>query len=382
MSPEKSITTTKTCPTCGTRVSGKATKCVVCGTSLTSANPASSAIKPVRASRMPELTLTLPAALGLLTLFLVIGAAAVFFTLRTTGRVVEPTAEPTSTTTPTLTLTPTMTLTPTLEPTLTPIPPIEYTVQEGDYCSSLAFTFDVSMQSIILLNNLGTNCILVPGMKILIPQPTPTPTATPTSTLSGVDATEAACLKDIYTVKATDTLSTVSLNYDVPMSAIKEYNGMANDIVWEGMKLIIPLCKRNPTPGPTPTPTVPPPYTAPNLLLPSDGASFTLANDNFTLQWASVGSLRTNELYQVTIVDLTDQNQRRLVDYVTDTKYIVPTSFRPNDNVPHVMKWWVTVVRQSGNDSAGKPIYESAGDVSEQRAFSWIGAAVASTPTP
>jgi hypothetical protein len=71
-----------------------------------------------------------------------------------------------------------------------------------------------------------------------------------------------------------------------------------------------------------------------------------------------------------------------LVDYVTDTKYIVPTSFRPNDNLPHVMKWWVTVVRQSGNDSAGKPIYESAGDVSEQRAFSWIGAAVATTPTP
>ena len=87
-------------------------------------------------------------------------------------------------------------------------------------------------------------------------------------------------------------------------------------------------------------------------------------------------------MYQITIVDLTDPSQRRLTDYATDTKYTVPTTFRPNDNLPHVMKWWITVVRQNGNDSAGKPIYDSAGALSEQRAFSWIGAAVQSTPAP
>jgi LysM repeat protein len=331
---------------------------------------------------MPELTLTLPAALGLLALFVAIGASAVFFTLRSTGRVVEPTASPTVTTTATATLTPTMTQTATLVPTFTPIPPVEYTVQEGDYCSTIAGLYGVSVMSIVDLNQLGSQCILAPGMKILVPMPTPTASPEPTTTPSGAEATESACPKDIYTVKATDTLSTVSLNYDVPMASIKEYNGMASDIVWEGMRLVIPLCQRNPTPGPTPTATLPPPYQAPNLLLPADGASFTLANDNFTLQWASVGTLRSSELYQVTIVDLTDVNQRRLTDYVTDTKYIVPSSFRPNDNIPHVMKWWVSVVRQSGNDTAGKPIYESAGEVSEQRAFSWIGAAVETTPTP
>ena len=331
---------------------------------------------------MPELTLTLPAALGLLALFVAIGATAVFFTLRSTGRVVEPTAIPSATTTATMTMTPTQTQTPTMVPTFTPIPPIEYTVAEGDYCSTIAGLYGVSVTSIVELNKLGSQCILAPGMKILVPMPTPTASPEPTSTPSGAEATEAACQKDIYTVKATDTLSTVSLNYDVPMADIKEANGMASDIVWEGMRLVVPLCKRNPTPGPTPTATLPPPYQAPNLLLPADGASFTLANDNFTLQWASVGTLRGNELYQVTIVDLTDTNQRRLTDYVTDTKYIVPTSFRPNDNIPHVMKWWISVVRQSGNDTAGKPTYESAGAVSEQRAFSWIGAAVNTTPTP
>lgn len=380
MSPD--TTTTKICPTCGTRVSEKASKCPVCGNEMTSAIKSSSSGSPIRGSRMPELTLTLPAALGLLAIFVAIGAGAVYFALQSAGKVVEPTPVPSATSTVTVTSTPTLTLTPTLEPTLTPIPPIEYTIQEGDTCLGIAATFNVSVNSIILLNSLSTQCIMVPGNKIMVPMPTPTASPMPTGTPSGIDATEAACPKDIYTVLGTDTLSTVSLNYDVPMADIKEANGMANDIVWEGQKLVIPLCKRNPTAGPTPTATIPPPYPAPNLLLPADGASFTLSNDSFTLQWASVGTLRGNELYQITIVDLTDPSQRRLTDYATDTKYNVPSTFRPNDNMPHVMKWWITVVRQSGNDSAGKPVYDSAGAVSEQRAFSWIGAAVESTPVP
>lgn len=371
----------KICPTCGTRVSEKATKCPVCANELSPAIR-SSTNSPIRGSRMPELTLTLPAALGLLAVFVAIGAGAVYLVLSQTGVIQEPTPMPSETPTMTVTFTPTMTLTPTPQPTLTPIPPIEYTIAEGDTCLGIAAAFDVSVNSIILLNNLSTQCIMVPGNKILVPMPTPTASPEPTGTPSGADATEAACPKDIYTVKGTDTLSTVSLNYDIPIDAIKEANNMANDIVWEGMKLIVPLCKRNPTPGPTPTATIPPPYPAPNLLLPADGASFTLGNDNFTLQWASVGTLRDNELYQITIVDLTDPSQRRLTDYATDTKYNVPSSFRPNDTLPHVMKWWISVVRQSGSDSTGKPVYDSAGAASEQRAFSWIGAMVNVTPAP
>jgi LysM repeat protein len=248
---------------------------------------------------------------------------------------------------------------------------------------SIALTFNVSFQSIILLNNLPAACnTLVVGQKLLVPQPTPTPTTAPSVTLSVGDATEAACEKYVYTVTATDTLFGISLNFNVPMEAIKEYNGLAGDFVYEGQILNIPTCKRNPTPGPSPTPTTPPPYPAPNLLLPPDGASFTLANDTFTLQWAAVGELRPNEFYGVSVVDLTDPGQRRLTDYVTDTKFIVPASFRPNDALPHVMKWWVVVVRQVATDTEGKPVYESAGLPSDQRAFSWVGAAISTTPQP
>ena len=67
---------------------------------------------------------------------------------------------------------------------------------------------------------------MIGGKNIFVPQPTPTPTAAPSSTLSVGDATEAACEKYVYTVLATDTLFGISLNFNVPMEAIKEYNGL------------------------------------------------------------------------------------------------------------------------------------------------------------
>ena len=100
------------------------------------------------------------------------------------------------------------------------------------------------------------------------------------------------------------------------------------------------------------TPGPPPPRQfrcpCPNLLLPADGAGSTLANDVVTLQWASVGVLRDGEAYQITVEDITADQTRRLTDYVTDTKYIVPTAYRPKDNVAHVLRWWITPVRQAG----------------------------------
>jgi hypothetical protein len=110
-----------------------------------------------------------------------------------------------------------------------------------------------------------------------------------------------------------------------------------------------------------------------------------LANDVVTLQWASIGTLRENEAYEVTVVDVTSGQARRITEYVNDTKFIVPTSFRPNDNLPHVIRWWVTTVRQDGVDEQGQPVYESAGAASDKRDFSWVGVAVEGggpTPTP
>lgn len=385
MSPENTTisTTTKLCPTCGTRLSEDATRCLVCGAELGSAVKLAHPAKAVQGSRMPEITLSLPAALGLLAFFLTIGAVMVYFALKTKPSIVIP-----MTPSATATLTSTPTLTPTEPPpteTPTPLPsptPLSYTVASGDSCIGIAAHFSVSVNSIILLNNLNVDCTLSIGKVLLIPQPTPTITPLPTGTLSVAQKTEAACKKDTHTVAANETLSIISAAYGVPMQAIKDENGLTSDTVYLGQNLIIPLCKKFAPAGPTSTPTSPPPYAAPNLLLPADGAAFTLTDDTVTLQWSSVGTLRSNESYMVTIVDVTNGQGRKLVEYVTDTKYIVPSTFRPNDSTPHVMRWSVVSVRQTGTNADGTPIYDPAGSQSIQRVFTWSGTSTLSTPTP
>ena len=386
MSPETSNTpNTKVCPTCGTRLAENATRCLVCGTEL-STSAEMKKPQAIQANRMPEITLSLPAALGLLALFLVIGAALVFLIFRFTGASAAPEE---SKPTPTITLTTTVTPTETERPTDTPVPtattqpPFEYTVLEGEFCANIAASFKVSVQSIIVLNKLSINCIISTGQKLMIPYPTPTISLLPTSTLSAIDQDKANCETVPYIVQQGDSLSAIAANYAVPVDAIKTWNGLASNNVFFGTTLDIPLCKRAATPGPSPTATIPPPYPAPNLLLPADGASFALLNDNIALQWASVGTLRDNEAYMVIIEDVTEGQGRRLVDYVTDTKYIIPGSFRPKDGTSHIFRWWISTARQSGGtDDQGLPLWDSAGASSLQRVFNWQGVALEPTPTP
>src|SRR5512146_3428951 len=100
MSPENPSPKTQICPTCGTRLAETATRCPVCGTDLgAKGKPAAPQKQPaarsVSAARMPEVTLSLPAALGLLVIFLAVGATLVYAGLAATQRVVNPTAIPT-----------------------------------------------------------------------------------------------------------------------------------------------------------------------------------------------------------------------------------------------------------------------------------------------
>jgi len=379
------------CPTCGTRLSENATRCLVCGTELTAkaATKSKKAESGMGASRMPEITLSLPMALGALVAILLIGALVVYLILSSgvSGTTLTPPSEAgTATETATITPTPTATLAPTAIPSFTPQPPLDYTVRNGDTCLGLSVAFSVSVQSIVIENQLPASCIISVGKVLKIPYPTATPAPPPTDIPNAATQTAQACEKVTYTVQANDTLGSISASYNVPQDAIKFYNGLSSDNVFLGTTIVIPLCERFATPGPTPTATLPPPYAAPNLLLPASGASFTLANDVVTLQWASIGTLRESEAYQVTVEDKTASNTlgqtKRIVEYVTDTKFIVPTSMRPNDNQAHVFVWWVTTVRQNGVDEQGQPAYVSAGANSDQWIFGWTGVAVQSTPSP
>ena len=338
-------------------------------------------------SRLPSVTLSLPALLGLIALLILIGAALVYFALQY-NQPETVIAQSTETLTPTVTAT--VTQTATAEPptaTHTPLPtptPIEYVVKLGDNCGQIALAFGVSIQSVVSQNPaLSADCRnIFEGQILQIPHPTPTATALPTSTLNPAEATFAACEVVDYVVKENDTLGAIAINYQVPKEAIAEWNGLVNDFVRFDQVLKIPLCKRFGTPEPTATATPPPPYPAPNLLLPADGAVFTLADELIPLQWALVGTLRENEAYAVSIENLTENRGLREVAYVTDTRYNVPNSLRPS-TAASVFRWWVVPVRQVGTDREGNPIWEVAGATSIQRVFVWLGSGSSeATPAP
>lgn len=330
------------------------------------------------------MTLPLPLAIALLGAFALLAAGGTFAAVRFTGGRAAG-DEPTETTT--VTVTPTSSPTPQPTATSTPMPtptPLSHTVGPNETCVQIAAFYDVSVQSIIQMNQLATTCPLSVNQTLLIPHPTATPTAEPTATLPPAEATRAACETIEYEVKANDTLFDIAQNYAVEMETVKDWNGMTADTVFSGQLLVIPLCQRTINTGPSPTPTNPPPYPAPNLLLPQDGAAFDLNSDTITLQWAAVGELRENEFYHVVILDVTEgSGTRRIDDYVKDTKYIVPTNMRPGESTAHILRWWVEPVRQVGSNSRGEPVYDQAGEQSRRRDFSWAGAPTgAATPTP
>lgn len=381
---EKNNRGSQNCPVCGTRISESATRCLVCGTTLDGA-VTTKKDHPIDSKRIPEVKMSLGALIvfGLLLLSLIGAVIFLVINQQRAGTEAAPVIEePTQTMTPTMTLTATNTPTLQPEPTWTPLPPVDYIVKANETCSDIAAQFQVSVQSIILANNLGTDCMLSEGRSLKVPQPTLTPSPVPTATPETIEIAADICTNTVsIVVSSSDTLQGIAMNYNVAMKDIQDFNKLTGTTIRQGDTLIIPLCDRLPTPGPTLTPTPLPPYPAPNLLLPRSGDAFSATDEGVTLQWAAVAALRPDEVYRVKVQDLTSMEEKILVEYVTDTKFILPSTFRPTDANPHIIQWSVTVARQINEDS-NNPIYEEAGAMSAFRVFSWIGTGVQPTTAP
>ena len=375
------------CPTCGTQLNLGAQKCLVCGTQLSDKIVRNRQQKDqaaaIKGSQMPILTLSAPLVFIFLILFLGIGGGITYLALNLTGNI----AQPEETLTPTLTLPPTNT--PTLSiPTATasPLPsptPLSYIVREGDTCLAIAFTFNTSVQSIVIENGLSADCTnLSVGQSLLVPQPTPTQTPIATNTPSSQQATIEACDKAFHVVQENETLSIIALIYEVPMESIMEWSGKSVDTAFYGETLTIPLCLRRSVAGATVTPSPAPDYPAPELLRPRNGEAFTLAKDTVSLQWAAVSELRENESYLVSIMDITSGTSKEIVVSVRDTKYLIPESLRPKDDLPHIFRWSVVPVAQIGVNEDGSPRYRESGPRSQPSYFSWLGTTTIATPQP
>jgi LysM repeat protein len=370
------------CPTCGTRVGAAATKCLVCGADLTLKTRTDTG-SPVRPGSLgaPRARVPVRPILAALVLLALAGGAYygyLRFFANTATPIIPPrvtgTATPTNSPAPTFTYTPTSTETPV--PTDTPQPPIQYKVVANDTCVSIAAAHNVSYQSIILLNHLDPNCNLSVGRQLLIPLPTPTPTPLPSATLGAAVATQVQ--RTTYTVHLGDTLAGIAKFYGVTVADLMDVNGITDPAaITAGQVLVIPL-ERIVTAGPSPTATLPPPWPAPNQLLPTDGQTFN-ASDVVTLQWTAVGTLRANEYYIVNVQDVTCNCARVFRQATTETKLTVPSTFRHTDNSLHVYRWTVTTGHLRAGDTT-LPQYDSAGASSPIRDFVWMGGTVAPTP--
>lgn len=223
---------------------------------------------------------------------------------------VDPNTQPTETpVTPTSSETPSGTETqttvtptePTTEPTAAPtaVPiavstpnsdgSVIHIVQQGQYLSTIAAAYDVSLETIYSLNGLNQYSVLYVGDAILIvpsdetqpvatktPIPNETQVIDPTSTPSPVTAyatpTPMSNGAIIHIIQQGEILLYLAELYNVPLTTIYELNGLFEwSIIYPGDEIII-------IPAYTPTPTatsIPPTATVPPTATPTLLSTFT-----------------------------------------------------------------------------------------------------------
>lgn len=377
------------CPLCGAAAAAAAKRCVVCAAALPpepqitikrSGDP-TGGFGLARGALGSGPALPIPLIVGALLLLITIGLLLILF-----AQGINPFVEPTPTVTSTPTLQPTFTAqptrTPTSTPTSTPLPPLVHKVQEADSCIRLAAIYNVAVQSILQLNSFAQACPLYVGQEVLVPQPTLTPVPTGTSTLPAPQLTQES--RPTHAVLAGESLSSIAALYAINFNVLAEVNGKLppDYAISIGEVLRIPLDAPAPTAGPTPTATALPPYNAPRLLVPADGAAVSQIDQTVALQWASVGLLRANEVYLITVEDVTANSAKRLEATTLTTRYIVTVEMKPFEAVPHVFKWKVVTARQTGVAGDGRTLYEPAGATSAERTFTWTGIGIVPTLTP
>jgi LysM repeat protein/RNA polymerase subunit RPABC4/transcription elongation factor Spt4 len=177
------------CPACGTARGRKIARCKECGSRLAGAKGGRC---PVCGARQTDWSWVKPALrlVAVLVVLMFLGATYVYSYVPQLGMPAPswPTPTTTITVTPSLTVTPvapTRTRTPTLTrvpPTATKVPPVTYVVKFGDTLGVIAERFGISLEALMIANNLTDSSFIKEEQVLIIPSGTPTPLiqATPT----------------------------------------------------------------------------------------------------------------------------------------------------------------------------------------------------------
>lgn len=389
-----SETQPRTCPNCGASVSSRAKTCLICGAELTPSGSITAPKLDALAAAQPAPRRASWRLMAIIVGVIVLALAGGGIWLRSRARVASvpsatPAPVPTATETPlpTETLTPsppTHTPTPSPAPTQanTPVPPTRYTVRAGDTLASIAERYNTTVERIQQFNGLPNDVIQV-GQVLQIPLSgsTPGPTTTPKPTNTFVPGPTPGTV--LHVIQTGDTLLGISLKYGVPLNVIQTANNIKDaETIRVGDQLVIPIGPQvTATPGASPTPTGQPTYPAPALLSPLNDETFEGNDEPILLQWASVGILRQNEYYQVSLEHLGAGLVRLFRTRATGLH--IPVDLFPKlDDTRRVFRWQVRVVRETGAHPDGTAMYQDAGLPGVMRTFRWVIARPTPTPTP
>lgn len=375
------------CPQCGATISTRAKTCMNCGADLVAIAKAEEAQAKAIAREQRVEAAQRPTRIIVFVFTAVVVVVFVAIIVQSTRQSAIAALTPTVTRTPTRSIIlPTATsrasATPTGTPT--PVPPLEYTVKNGDTPGRIALLYDLTVPELMGYNGKAEDDVIVVGEVMKIPPPTPQPTGT--ATAAPGTPTPPPANEVLYTVQPGDTLSGIAQKFDVPMSRIQERNTIQNiQSLQVGDQLVIPVAP-TPTfmPGPgassasatTPTPQVQ--YPPVKLLTPLDREIFIGGSSPILLQWLSSGILQPGELYLVEV----DRPGAGAISFRTRaTSYHLLTDQYPAaDDANRAFKWRVMIVRQAGTGNDQAPTFRVVSPVSES-SFEWLDKVPTATPT-
>ncbi|MCD6344547.1 MAG: LysM peptidoglycan-binding domain-containing protein, partial [Anaerolineae bacterium] len=151
------------------------------------------------------------------------------------------------------------------------------------------------------------------------------------------------------------TLSTLAESYGASMNDIRVANDMPPDAESIRIGEVLQIPQYTPTPELTPevveanAPAQGPSYSPPTLLYPPDGATFTGAETQILLQWASVGilDLEAGEFYRVEFTAVTSEGPVTTYAYVRATTWRVPQELFPVPELANrTCSWQISIVRR------------------------------------
>ncbi|RMF50223.1 MAG: LysM peptidoglycan-binding domain-containing protein [Chloroflexota bacterium] len=223
----------------------------------------------------------------------------------------------------------------------------------------------------------------------------PLPTATPTPL--GYEATQTVVARELpdlaqrifaeatYIVREGENITTVQLNSGATLREICAMNpptvinctgcDLTKPIGAQGCRPIVVVGQALKVPGPTPTPTITPtrsgletatptpPYGAPRIVSPAQGA---VVSGIAQLIWLPVALLQPDEFYLIVWSDMT--RQQTWQHATRATTFRLPIALAPPSGAAHLINWQIGVAREQADGS-----YLIISPWSAIHSFTWQG---------